>query len=679
MKKVKIIRLVTIITSFVLLAGILSQFSVSAAYENTHVNTGNYAYDIVQVAKTQVGYVEGTNNDTKYNRWFGSLSGYGYNYAWCQTFVAWCANQAGVPTSMIPRVSGTISAKDTFKKNGTYHAGPYEGGSYTPKAGDIIYFYSSGSSSKHHVGIVSGCSNGTVYTIEGNSSNKVAERSYSVNYGNIRGYGVPFSEPIELVTPTIHTDKSSYTVGATVNISWEASPAGSNLSHYWLNIAGPNGEYPYSGTMDLNTSYSFVVSQAGNYTITTYATPKGSKEGEGSLTDSITISVSKPVWHAGLSPANVGSGFYAYIINVNSWNHLTNDNGNVATYPETGAANQIWKFDQREDGSYKITNCADGNVLDVVNFGNTNGTNVGTCGSNDDSAQRWFIYGSSGDYRFRAACTDCVMDAVYTLPSGGTNVETWTKNDNPGQVFQIWKLMPELSVEPGNKANLTTFNWDNFPGNDRFYDLKIWKGTLWEGNPYYIEWGLKETSYKIELPVGHYEAYVDTRIGKQILMNNIVKFDITEDYFGLSELKVVEGDKYTKTHFEWTPVEKAKFYDLKIWNGTYWVGDTYKIEWDITDTSIEIDLPSGYYEAYLDARSDDTIQMSNVISFNIKENYNPLDLNNDNKTTILDAVLLQKHLLNFKKLTAEQMKLADINSDGRVNILDMSLLKEKLK
>lgn len=67
-------------------------FEASAAYENTYVNTGNQADDIVGVAKTQVGYTEIGNNYTKYNEWFGSLSGYGKNYAWCQTFVAWCAN-----------------------------------------------------------------------------------------------------------------------------------------------------------------------------------------------------------------------------------------------------------------------------------------------------------------------------------------------------------------------------------------------------------------------------------------------------------------------------------------------------------------------------------------------------------------------------------------------------------
>ena len=42
-----------------------------------------------------------------------------------------------------------------------------------------------------HVGIVESVSGGTVNTIEGNSGDKVARRSYSIGSGNIYGYGVP--------------------------------------------------------------------------------------------------------------------------------------------------------------------------------------------------------------------------------------------------------------------------------------------------------------------------------------------------------------------------------------------------------------------------------------------------------------------------------------------------------
>ena len=69
---------------------------VNAAYDNTYSNTGNMRNDIIGVALTQVGYTEGSNNYTKYGVWYGQP-----NSPWCGMFVSWCANQAGVPSSVI--------------------------------------------------------------------------------------------------------------------------------------------------------------------------------------------------------------------------------------------------------------------------------------------------------------------------------------------------------------------------------------------------------------------------------------------------------------------------------------------------------------------------------------------------------------------------------------------------
>ena len=52
----------------------------------------------------------------------------------------------------------------------------------------IIYFGPNGSS---HVGIVTSVSNGQVNTIEGNTSDMVAKRSYSLTNAKIYGYGTP--------------------------------------------------------------------------------------------------------------------------------------------------------------------------------------------------------------------------------------------------------------------------------------------------------------------------------------------------------------------------------------------------------------------------------------------------------------------------------------------------------
>ena len=60
-------------------------------------------------------------------------------------------------------------------------------GKYTPKRCDIVYF----KTNRNHVGIVESVSGGQLHTIEGNTSNKVARRSYYLNDATITGYGIP--------------------------------------------------------------------------------------------------------------------------------------------------------------------------------------------------------------------------------------------------------------------------------------------------------------------------------------------------------------------------------------------------------------------------------------------------------------------------------------------------------
>ena len=83
-------------------------------------------------------------------------------------------------------------SKEWFEKRGLYKKARAYGGDYAPKKGDIIFF-SSGYTQKDstHVGIVTSLSGNAVSTIEGNTSNRVARRSYSVASKYIIGYGVP--------------------------------------------------------------------------------------------------------------------------------------------------------------------------------------------------------------------------------------------------------------------------------------------------------------------------------------------------------------------------------------------------------------------------------------------------------------------------------------------------------
>lgn len=135
------------------------------------------AKDIVDVAIGELGYSETGNNQTKYGAWYGMNGA-----AWCHMFVSWCANQAGVSTSIVPKTASCSNGISWFKNKNQFK----DRGKYTPKRGDIIYFRNGG-----HVGIVEKVSGSTVHTVEGNTSDKVARRSYSLSNTSITGYGVP--------------------------------------------------------------------------------------------------------------------------------------------------------------------------------------------------------------------------------------------------------------------------------------------------------------------------------------------------------------------------------------------------------------------------------------------------------------------------------------------------------
>lgn len=140
---------------------------------------------IVDVALAEEGTRESGTNNVKYNTWFYGHAVSGGDYAWCAVFVAWCANQAGVPTSVIPKEAGVSGLKTFFENQKRF---VYKGKGYIPKAGDIMIQKSAGAS---HTGIVTGSDGTNFSTIEGNASDMVKQRTYSLNDSKLTGFGIP--------------------------------------------------------------------------------------------------------------------------------------------------------------------------------------------------------------------------------------------------------------------------------------------------------------------------------------------------------------------------------------------------------------------------------------------------------------------------------------------------------
>lgn len=164
------------------------------------------ADDIVNLAKSYVGYLEkannsnlniptanaGSNNWTRFGRDYDTYMSSSLNgQAWCAMFVSCMGIYLGVGDSDYYKFAYCPYGVTWYKNKGWFHT--------SPKAGDIIFFKDS-SGVSCHTGIVAKVSGGYVYTIEGNTSSAygvienggaVAEKSYGLTYSRIMGYGRP--------------------------------------------------------------------------------------------------------------------------------------------------------------------------------------------------------------------------------------------------------------------------------------------------------------------------------------------------------------------------------------------------------------------------------------------------------------------------------------------------------
>ena len=143
----------------------------------------------VSIAIGELGVTEdpiGSNN-TKYNDWFNWTGA-----PWCAMFVSWCANEAGILGNLFPKKTASVwEIKDAYEKSDDYK---YRSSGYIPKAGDIVIF-SNNNNPYRHTGIVVGYipSENRIYTVEGNSSDKVSARYYNLDEPiDIQGYGLNY-------------------------------------------------------------------------------------------------------------------------------------------------------------------------------------------------------------------------------------------------------------------------------------------------------------------------------------------------------------------------------------------------------------------------------------------------------------------------------------------------------
>lgn len=118
--------------------------------------------DVLNIARGEIGYREGANNNSKYG------AEYGMNYnPWCVMFIWWVFKQAGASDRFYGG-GKTALCSTLFNYHRSYSQ---DVGTSALQAGDIVFFDFSGRKrDTSHVGIVESVSGSSVVTIEGNTS-----------------------------------------------------------------------------------------------------------------------------------------------------------------------------------------------------------------------------------------------------------------------------------------------------------------------------------------------------------------------------------------------------------------------------------------------------------------------------------------------------------------------------
>jgi hypothetical protein len=155
------------------------------------------AQDAIKLARSQVGISEDGGGETKFQDWYkstdraketverdgGSLEGYD-DAAWCSMFISWIGDRIGL-SDQLGMDAWTVAHAEWFKEHGRWGT--------EPRPGAIVFFDWNGSKDIDnivHVGmVIKDNGDGTVKTVEGNTSNSVMVRERST--GSIVGYGYP--------------------------------------------------------------------------------------------------------------------------------------------------------------------------------------------------------------------------------------------------------------------------------------------------------------------------------------------------------------------------------------------------------------------------------------------------------------------------------------------------------
>ncbi len=215
--------------------------------------SGNSHKDLIEVAKSQLGYEESSLNYdvaedgttkkgyTRYGAWYGDPYG-----DWSAMFVSFCLYYANIPTEYCPQEADCSVLMDKLQSDEYgFYVDAAEG--YKPLAGDLVFFDEDGDGSSDHVGMVAEMLENRkgeftkIKTIQGDVDDRVKYVTYPIKDETISGYA-----KLPNITRELNGDGQSQTywgAGYSITVAYEADTFATGLAELRVNEYAQDSEY----------------------------------------------------------------------------------------------------------------------------------------------------------------------------------------------------------------------------------------------------------------------------------------------------------------------------------------------------------------------------------------------------------------------------------------------------
>ena len=385
-------------------------------------------------------------------------------------------------------------------------------------------------------------------------------------------------------------------------------------------------------------------------------------------------------------PSDLGVCFYATIFNSGHGKPISADpDGIVRLQSKDEGANQLWRFDRQEDGSYLITSASTGYALEMSVDEAGNGSQAVALGEDQELAsQRWFLYQQGSGYVLQSAQIGeekTVLTLAGDDPADGTAIVIDQRNNDSSQIWTIYRneaslAAPVLTVDAGRCDGQTVFTWNDVSG-ENGYNLKIWMGTDREGEPDY-DIADATSGWSVQLPLGSYVAYVEAYHHYASEMSNVLMFTVGQqhsynDWQTTQEPTCTQEGQQQRSCSVCGAVETQT---LALLEHAYTAEVTAPTCTEAGFTIYTCQHCADYYTAdivdatghhYVDGKCEHCGAAQNEMG----------DVNGDGAVNTTDAKLIMQYDLGIIDADGLNLSVADVNGDGAVNTTDAKLIMQK--